>query len=198
MAISTLFSRNNAQQCCTKSPVRTCFVAAGLLLVSAAPLAAQDARAEAEDVSGDYLDSLKTCQAILDNSQRLACFDQAVGAMVTASDAGDVQVVDREDVRQTRRSLFGFNLPDLGIFGGSEEDAQEEELFTTTITRVRYESARKARITTEEGAVWEMKNIPPRLRQIEPGDEVEFKTAALGYYFLRIDGQMGVKGRRVQ
>jgi hypothetical protein len=167
---------------------------AGLLAVCAVPLSAQDGPAGADS---DYLDGLKACQVIADNSERLACFDAAVGNIVTASDEGELQVVDREDVRQTRRSLFGFNLPDLGIFGSDEEE-DEDELFTTTIESVRYLSGRKARFTTAEGAVWEMKNIPRRLRRIQPGDTAEFKPAALGYFFVRINGQLGVKGRRVE
>ena len=168
-------------------------LAAGMLAIAASPVSAQDAAQEGSD---EYLDRLRACQAITVDSERLACFDSAVGTMVAANDAGDLQVVDREDVRETRRSLFGFSLPDIGLFGGDDEE--EDELFTTTISRVRYSSGRRAQITTEEGAVWEMKNIPRRLRRIEPGDSIEFKEASLGYYFLRIDGQMGVKGRRIQ
>jgi len=167
---------------------------AGLLAVSAVPLSAQVGPGTEDS---DYLDGLKACQVIADNSERLACFDAAVGNIVTASDEGELQVVDREDVRQTRRSLFGFNLPNLRIFGSDEEE-DEDELFTTTIESVRYLSGRKARFTTAEGAVWEMKNIPRRLRRIEPGDTAEFKPAALGFFFVRINGQLGVKGRRVE
>ena len=185
MAFSPRFNRN----CGRIAPL----LAAGFLTISAVQASAQDDTGAGSD---EYLDSLRQCQAITVDAERLACFDSAVGTMVAANDAGDLQVVDREDVRETRRSLFGFSLPDIGLFGG--EDDEEEELFTTTITRVRYSSARRAQFTTAEGAVWEMKNIPRRLRRIEPGDSVEFKEASLGYFFVRIDGQMGVKGRRIQ
>ena len=172
-----------------------------LLLLAAVPFSVAALPAQAQDGSSDagspdYLENLKTCQSIADDAARLACFDTAVGSMVAATETGDVQVVDREDVRQTRRSLFGFSLPDLGIFGADDED--EDELFTTTIERVRYTGRNSARITTVEGAVWEMNNIPRSRRPFEAGDTVEFKGAALGYYFLRIGGQMGVKGRRIE
>jgi hypothetical protein len=32
----------------------------------------------------------------------------------------------------------------------------------------------------------------------KPGDKVEFKKAALGSYFIRINGAIGVKGRRIR
>lgn len=163
-----------------------------VLALCATPALAQTDQA---DPSVDYLESLKSCQAIAEDAARLACFDSAVGGMVAASDAGDVQVIDREDVRETRRSLFGFSLPKISLFGDDEE---EEELFTTTVASVRYTSSRSARITTAEGAVWEMNNIPRNRREFEPGDEIEFKEASLGFYFLRIGGQTGVKGKRVQ
>lgn len=169
-------------------------LAAGLVTLGATPALAQD---EARDVSGEYLDGLKACQQITDNATRLACFDSAVGSMVAATETGDVKVIDREDMRETRRSLFGFSLPNLGLFGSGDEDEQTE-LFTTTITHVRYTGRNSARVTTAEGAVWEMNNIPSNRREFEVGDEVRFKEASLGFYFLRIDGQTGVKGRRVQ
>ena len=194
MAFVTLDPGFWTQSVLTRAPARGGWVSvwvAGAFAMSALPTQAQ----ETGDV--DYLDGLKACQVVTDDSERLACFDAAVGNIVTASDEGDVQVVDREDVRQTRRSLFGFNLPNLDIFGSGEEE-EEDELFTTTIVSARYLSGRKARFTTAEGAVWEMKNIPRRLRRIQEGDSVEFKPGALGYFFIRINGQMGVKGRRVE
>ncbi|MEE4212837.1 MAG: hypothetical protein V2I43_26625 [Parvularcula sp.] len=172
------------------------FMLAALAFCAAWPLHAQ----QVDEASADtLLEQLKSCQLVTDDGERLACFDRAAGAMVSASDAGDVRVLDREAVRQTRRSLFGYRIPDLGIFGGGEEVGDNsDELFETTIERARYLSSKRVQFTTAEGAVWEMKNVPRRLRQIEPGDAVVFKPAALGYFFVRIDGQMGIKGRRIE
>lgn len=171
------------------------FAAAGLLAMCAVPAMAQSG---SSDPSKDYLEGLKACQVITDNDQRLACFDAAVENIVDANEAGDVQLFDRDDVRQTRRSLFGFNIPKLDIFGGGDQEEDADELFQTTITSVSYRSSTTARFTTAEGAVWEMKNIPRRLRQIEPGDTVIFNEASLGFYFVRINGQIGIKGKRVE
>lgn len=174
------------------------FVTVGLGLVAlSGPAIAQDnADGSASDGSVDYLEGLKACQLLTEDTARLACFDSAVGNIVTASDTGDVQVVDREDVRETRRSLFGFSLPNIGIFGS--DDDEEEELFETTIESVRYLGRSKARFTTAEGAVWELSSVPRRQRQIRAGDTVIFKDAALGTFFVRINGQRGIKGRRVE
>ena len=161
-------------------------------------LLATPALAQAQAADEDYVGALKACRTIADKTERLACYDAKVGAMVTASDAGDVKIVDRDDVRRTRRQLFGFTVPDLDILEGDNTDKQTSELLETTITSARRMSAKAWRFTTAEGAVWEISNAPQRLAPIKAGDTVVFKVASLGFYFIRINGQIGVKGKRSQ
>ncbi|MEQ8412703.1 MAG: hypothetical protein RIB52_14235 [Erythrobacter sp.] len=144
------------------------------------------------------MDSLKSCRRRVDDTERLACFDASVGALLAASEEGDVRLVDREDVRRTRRQLFGLSVPDVGILAGDEKDREATDTLTTRITSVRYRPRRRAEFTTAEGARWQIFKVPRRLADIEPGDEVEFKKASLGTYFIRINGQMGVKGKRIE
>ncbi len=151
----------------------------------------------------DHLATLKGCRTVADPSARLACFDAAAAQMVAATDAGDLRFVDREDVRQTRRRLFGFSLPDLGIFGGDDDDDEDQEdeldMLESTITRVRHLSSNSFTfVIADHEAVWQVNEAPSRLIRPEPGDKVVFKKAALGSYFIRINGQIGVKGRRIQ
>jgi hypothetical protein len=147
----------------------------------------------------DYLAALKSCQAVATDAERLACFDRAVATMVTAADGGEVRLVDQEEVRKTRRRLFGFSLPDIGLFGDNDGEDDELDTLQSTITSVRYSRSDAFTFQIEEGgATWQVSNAPARLRPVKPGDKVEFKKAALGSYFIRINGQIGVKGRRVQ
>jgi hypothetical protein len=174
------------------------FGAAGLAAAAtAAPAAAQDAAQEAAQ-EPDYLAALKACRAIRDEDDRLACYDAKVGDMVSATEKGDVRIVDREDVRRTRRQLFGFTVPDLDILEGDEQDKESSELLETTVASARQLTNKAWRFTTAEGAVWEINNAPARLAPIKPQDKVVFKRASLGFYFIRINGQMGVKGKRIQ
>lgn len=167
-------------------------------LAATSPLAAEDKKGESA-----YVAALRACQGKTDPAERLACYDTAVAAMVSASTEGEVRVVDREEVRETRRKLFGFALPDFGIFGGKddkEDDGKEEEEFTTlqtTVASVRYVNS-KLVITTAEGADWQLDEMPARLMKPKVGQSLEIKAGALSSYFLRIDGQKGVKGRRVK
>jgi hypothetical protein len=169
-----------------------------LFLAGAAGLIAAGTAAPALAQEADYLAALKACRAIEDEDDRLACYDAKVGAMVSASEAGDVRIVDREDVRRTRRQLFGFTVPDLDILEGDEQDKETSELLETTITSARQLTNKAWRFTTAEGAVWEISNAPPRLAPIKANDKVVFKKAAMGYFFIRINGQMGVKGKRIE
>jgi hypothetical protein len=94
--------------------------------------------------------------------------------MVSASDAGDVRIVDREDVRRTRRQLFGFTVPDLDILEGDEQDKEASEMLETTVTSARQLTNMAWRFTTAENAVWEITNAPARFRPIKAGDTVIF------------------------
>lgn len=164
----------------------------------AAPAMAQDEPAQ----ENAYLQSMRECQSIASDADRLACYDKAVGELVTASEQGDLKVVDRKEVRETRRKLFGFSLPNFGIFGGNKDkkDDAEEEISAIDSTIVRANRSRTGGwiVETAEGAVWELTEVPKRLLDPKSGQTIEIRKGALGTYFLRINGQPGVKGRRVE
>lgn len=172
-----------------------------LAMTVAAALFANGATAQDKKPDSDPLDPLRTCRAISADAERLACFDRVSAALVTAAEEGDLSVVNREEVRKTRRSLFGFSLPDLGIFGRGDkakekDEADEIEILNTTVASSR--STREGlEITTAEGAVWLIPSPPRRLMTPRPGQPVEFRKGTLTSYFVRINGQAGVKGRRI-
>ena len=148
--------------------------------------------------SASLIDGLRKCRSVAGDSERAACYDGAAAALIGAVDAGDVRLVDREQVRKTRRQLFGTSAPELDILKGDGKDAEESaDLLETTITSAVRTGAANWRFTTTEGAVWEINNPPRKIAPIMPGDKVVFKKASLGYFFIRINGQTGVKGKRI-
>lgn len=148
--------------------------------------------------SASLLDSLKGCRALVGEAERVACYDANVGSLLGAVEAGEVRLVDREEVRKTRRQLFGIALPEVAMLKDDEAEKEDRaDLFETTITSGRQTGPSTWRFTTAEGAVWEINNPPRKLAPFKPGDTVVFKKASLGYYFIRINSQIGVKGRRV-
>ena len=169
----------------------------GLALASAGAVSAQ--AQSASESAGSVIDGLRACRAITDETQRLACYDNAANAVIASVDTGEVRVVDREEVRKTRRQLFGINMPDIDILkdDGKDGDGPVSDLFETVIADGRQTSPTSWRFTTVEGAVWEINNPTRKIASIKSGDKVVFKKASLGYYFIRINGQIGVKGRRV-
>ena len=147
----------------------------------------------------DPLDPLRACQAQSDPAARLACYDAAVAGIVAASDQGELRIVDAEAVRETRRGLFGFSLPDFGLFGGDDDKKEELDLLESTVTSVRYLTPNSFVFRIAEGeALWQVSDAPRRLLRVESGNPVVIERAALGSYFIRFDGQNGVKGRRVE
>lgn len=148
--------------------------------------------------SAIHVADLKACRGISAESARVTCYDAKVGALLGAFEAGDVRLVDRAEVRKTKRQLFGISMPDLDILKSDGKDDEDlSDLFETTIASGRQTGPATWRITTAEGAVWEINNPPRKIGQITPGDKVVFKKASLGYFFIRINGQIGVKGKRV-
>lgn len=163
----------------------------GAVVIVPSLLAAQD---------GDYVVGLKTCQAVADDAARLACYDNAVGRVVAASDEGEVRIIDSAEVTETKRGLFGFSLPRIALFEGKDGKADEPlELLQSTITRVQTQGRNTVFLTIADGnAVWRISGASRAAMRTEVGDSVEFKKAALGSYFIRIDRRTGEKGRRVQ
>lgn len=171
--------------------VTSALVAAGLVTATAA--GAQDDAPPSDPLAG-----LKACQGLADGAARLACFDRESAAMIAATEAGDLRLVDAEAMKSTKRRLFGFALPRIGLFGGGKGD-EEMDMMESTVTSVNYQRSDAFTFRIAEGdATWQVSNAPMRLREVEVGDKVVFKKAAMGSYFIRIDGQTGIKGRRIQ
>ena len=161
-------------------------------MIAANPLAAQDSPVSNDE---DTIEQLKSCRAIADPMQRLACYDREVGEVIAATEDGTLQVVDQQDVEETKRRLFGFTLPKIKLFGGDEGEMTTLE---TTITKVRREGREGWVFTTEEGSVWRISDSKMGWRPPRVGQTVVFKKASLGSYFIRVNGQIGVKGRRIE
>ncbi len=171
---------------------------ATLGLVLACGGVAVTAQQPAPTGSAQLLDGLRGCRAIVDATERAACYDGRVDALLGAVEAAEVRLVDREEVRKTRRQLFGISMPDIPLLRSDDRDeAEAATVLETTIASGGQVGPTTWRITTAEGAVWEINNPPRKIAPITPGDKVVFKKASLGYYFIRINGALGVKGRRV-
>lgn len=167
----------------------------------AVPVAAQDAPA-----SGGIVSRVYACRAISDAAQRLACFDREVAALETAQTNNDVRIVDREQVRQARRGLFGLSLPSLGsIFGGDgdEEESEarpEEEGITfieSRITSIGGSAAGRRLLVLENGQQWEQIE-PHRGRAPVAGAPITIRRGILGSYVATVEGRGTLRVMRIR
>lgn len=162
-----------------------------------AALGGQSAPARAEGPPAP-LRALTACRALTEPSARLACFDKASAELETAVAAKSVVVLDRTEVTQTRRSLFGLRLPKLKIFGGGDDEGGEElKELTAKVTEVRPLGYGKFRLVLEDGAPWETTEaLGTFARPPAVGDTVNIRRGMAGY-FLKVGGQSAVRARRV-
>jgi hypothetical protein len=86
---------------------------------------------------------------------RLRCYDQTAAALTEAAASGKVVLVDQEDVRKTRRSLFGFSLPKIPFFSGDSSADEAQEELTAKIASASSIGNGKYRMRLEDGAVWD-------------------------------------------
>ena len=161
--------------------------------VTAAPAAAKDAPAPSPLVT-----AIDRCRQITDPTQRLACYDSAANALVTAANSGAVAIVDQNEVRKVRHSLFGFSLPKIPFFSGDKTANEAQDKLDSTITSVHQLNNGYWRIViADNNAVWETTDSSISFDDPRPGQKITIVRGALGNYFLRINGQNGVRGRRV-
>ena len=165
-------------------------------LIAAAAAASAAAQGGAAPASSTHVAELQRCQAIADDAARLRCFDASVGQLVQASRSGQVSVIDQQQAREVRRSLFGFSVPKLGIFGGG--DAGDAKELTAKVTRVRQSPDGRYTVQLEGGAWWETVQRPDAGEGPRIGSTVRLRKAALGSYFMNIDGNRAVRARRVE
>jgi hypothetical protein len=155
-----------------------------VMIVPFAILMAGSAQADDEAPPKSYVD-LMACRSIEDASARLACFDKSSADLDKAREAREVVLLDRADVRKTRRSLFGFTLPNLPFFDG-DDSADEEEIkeIKTTFETVRDLGLGKWQFTIPEGGTWQsteaLTSVP------REGQAILIKKGIAGGYMLKI------------
>jgi hypothetical protein len=171
----------------------------GSLIALSAAIVGQAAQAKDKPTPASPLvNAIDRCRQLKDPTQRLACYDSAAGALVTATASGDVSIVDRNEVRKVRHSLFGFSLPKVPFFSGDTTAGETQSKLDSTITSVRQLSNGYYRIViADNNAVWETSDDTISFDPPRNGQKIEIIRGALGNYFLRINGQNGVRGKRV-
>ena len=142
--------------------------------------------------------AIDRCRQIADPTQRLACYDGAANALVQAANTGAVAIVDQNEIRKARHSLFGFTLPKIPFFSGDRTADEVQRQLDSTITSVKPLNNGYFRIViADNNAIWETTDSSISFDPPRPGQKITILRGPLGSYFLRINGQVGVRGRRI-
>lgn len=171
----------------------TAAMVVGALAFAPARTAAAPATPQRPEIFSKLID----CRAIADGTQRLACYDRQVAAMDAAAQRDEVVVLDKEGLKKTRRTLFGFTFPKLPFLGSDNDEMKPEfAAIEAKITAAREIGYGKWSLRLEDDAEWQsveaIKNRIPR-----SGMTIEIKRGALGSYVGRIGDWPAFRIKRV-
>lgn len=158
--------------------------------------AATAARTPIKTGTPPQVERLLACQALTDAAQRLACFDREVAGVRTAIGTKELVVIDKTRVREARRDLFGFSVPSFGgLFGNDPED--EIKQIDGVVKSVRRNPEGGWTIRLVDGSEWTQ--MDDSLIAIAPksGTKVIVRRGTLGSFKLSVDGQPGVRVKRI-
>ena len=175
--------------------MRYLMMAAALVAMSGAAAAKQPRPAQPLPGRPEAFDALVKCRAIAEDAARLHCFDEASAALQAATERHDVVIVDRAQVRQAKRSLFGIDLPHISLFGGGDKGDEVTQI-DGVIASASQAGAGRWVIHLEDGSVWAQIDDNPISIWPKAGQKVLIKRAALGSYMMRVNGQPGVRAKR--
>jgi len=155
------------------------YVTAALVILCAAPAAAQDQQTEPPQVvAGVY-----ACAGVSNDAERLACYDNAVGRMRQAESEGQFVAVDRERAEVLRRESFGFTLPSVAnLFGGRGGDEVLDRI-ELDVERVLTRADGRHIFVMADGQRW-VQVEPRRTSNVRAGDSVIVRRASLGSFML--------------
>ena len=158
--------------------------------------AAEGVSAESPLTRATIVEELARCREIADASQRLTCYDAAAAAFDTAERAGDLVVLDRQQVQDTQRRLFGFQIgnPFAGRLSGPDEP--EIASIETTLMSAGFVGDGKWLFRLEDGSEWrQIDSGTVRFRERQ-GEPVRIRRASLGSYLMTIGNSRAVRVRR--
>ncbi len=144
----------------------------------------------------EALSQLVACRQVAESAARLACYDAAASALDSAERQGDVVIVDRAQVSEARRQLFGFDVPSMGTL--FERDARPEPIdaIETTLSRAGRGGDGKWVFTLADGSVWRQIDSERVTFENRAGEPVRVRRASLGSYQLVVGRSRAVRVRR--
>jgi len=142
-----------------------------------------------------HIQRLLGCRALPDAAQRLACFDRETSVLDQAIARKDLVVIDRERATAAKRSLFGYSVPSFGgLFGGDENEVKEIQ---STVVVIGRNPEGGWTIKLADGSTWTQTDDTTLGLRPERGQKVVVRRGSLGGFRLSVNGQPGVKVKRI-
>lgn len=172
------------------------FVFGGCLTFAALACPVSAGARVAPDTGGaETVQQLLACRAIADPTRRLACYDGRVDLFRNAISTKDVVVIDKQRAVATKRQLFGFSVPEFGgLFGGDATDVKE---ISSSVTKVAKDAYGAWIVSLADGSTWAQTDDEPLGLPPERGDKAVVHRGSFGAFFLRVNGQPGIKVKRI-
>lgn len=167
----------------------------GLAFALVAVMTAGAAMAAGAPTRAPVVQTVLDCRKVEDGVQRLACYDKAVDGMAQAEAKGDLVTVDREQRRAVRRQAFGLNLPSLAFFDRGEKSGEADRISAKVASASR-NAGGKWVIRLDDGAVWRQIDDNDLYRTPHAGSTANIRRAALGSFFMNLDGQQAIRVHR--
>lgn len=164
-------------------------------LAAALAVASLSGQAMPPQERAEPLSRLTACRAIADSAARLSCYDAAVGALDSAERQGEVVVMDRAQLGEARRQLFGFEMPAMPRLFGAEDAAQIDSIETTLQSATQIADNRWV-FRLADGGVWRQIDSDPLRIRPRPGDAVRVRKASLGSFLMTVGDSRAVRVRR--
>ena len=168
--------------------------AAAAALAAPAAMAAKTAKPQPRP---EAFEALVRCRALADDLARLRCFDAAAATLQQAAENRDLVVVDRKQIQETKRGLFGLDIPNLNPFGGGGDDGVEEiKSIESTVRSAMQDGDGRWIVTLEDNSTWAQTDNYPLAVSPKRGHKVKVVKAAMGTYMMRVNNQPGVRAKR--
>lgn len=167
--------------------------AVGIALIATASLAQTQEANEGAAVPPVF-QAVIDCRTRADSTERLACYDHTVSAMVAARTAKDLVVADRDTMRETRKGLFGLSLPALKLFGTGTDEAVTAIESTIRSTYTGQDGF--AVFVLQDGARW--KQVEGRFQYAKPGQPIAIRQGSLGSFLANVNHQVAIRVIRTQ
>lgn len=168
----------------------TRFIMVAALL--AAPIAVVAAKPQKPRAAA--FQALLACRAIADQAEKYACLDRTSAALEAAANAGELVVFDRQQVKETKKTLFGFDIPNLRLF--ADEDKDEVKSVEGTIGSAYANGSGQWVIRLADGATWQQIDDAVLGRRPRQGMDVKISRGVVGSYKMTVAGQPAIKVRR--